>query len=74
MTRPENERIAAVEVEVRHLRAQHESTSRKVDEMHAILMQAKGARWAVLGLASIGGAIAGFASTWLPWFAKGGPG
>ncbi len=35
----------------------------KVDEMHALLQQARGARWAILGMAAIGG----FVSAKLAW-------
>lgn len=74
MTVEERERLAALEVKVQHLTERHEDSSKKVDEMHAVLMQAKGARWAVLGMATLGGAMAGFASKWLPMFQPPGPG
>jgi hypothetical protein len=41
--------------------------SLKVDEMHELLMQARGARWAILGIASLGGFIAGKLASILPW-------
>ncbi len=44
-----------------HLTAKLDDTHKKVEEMHAILLQAKGARWVIVGLAG----TAGLASTLL---------
>ena len=43
-----------------HLNEKLDDTYMKVEEMHAILLQAKGARWVIVGLAG----IAGLASGW----------
>lgn len=57
------ERIVTLEVEMRHLREELEDTHKKVDEMHAVLMQARGARWLVLTAASLAGALASLLAT-----------
>ena len=62
----DNERMAVLETKVQHLSEQLEDTHRKVDEMHSLLLQAKGARWVIIGMAAIGGAIASFATKLLP--------
>jgi hypothetical protein len=59
----ENERMAVLETKVQHLSDQLEDTHKKVDEMHSLLLQAKGARWVIIGMAAIGGAIASVATT-----------
>jgi hypothetical protein len=43
---------------------------RKVTAMHDLLMQAKGARWLIVGLASIGGFVAAFIAKMLPIWPK----
>ncbi|MDF2114777.1 hypothetical protein PY365_04275 [Roseiarcaceae bacterium H3SJ34-1] len=53
------ERVVALERDVKHLSAQMDDMNQKVSEMHALLMQAKGARWAMLTLVGIGGFLAG---------------
>lgn len=55
-------RIAVLEATQRHLEGKVDSMSTKVDEMHSLLMQARGARWAILGVASLAGFLAGKAS------------
>lgn len=52
MTGPEMERLARVETKV-------ESMEKKVDEIHAAFLAAKGARWVIISLwIGIGAAIA----------------
>ena len=55
-----NERLAIVEEKVSHM----EQELDKVDEMHAILLQAKGVRWAVIAVSGVVGFLAGI-SHWL---------
>ena len=45
------ERVAKLEVQMAHLNEKLDDTHKKVEEMHAILLQAKGARWVIVGLA-----------------------
>lgn len=57
MTASENERLARVETQV-------EDMKKKVDEMHAAFLAAKGAKWVVITLwISVGAALAN-----LKWF------
>lgn len=53
------ERIAVLEANHRHAEAKLDNMSKKVDEMHEVLLQAKGARWAILGIAGMAGFFAG---------------
>lgn len=64
------DRVIRLETEMAALSKQLAGAVRKVDEMHAILLQAKGARWAILGMASLGGFIAAKLSIFLPWSIK----
>src|SRR5262245_62833732 len=47
--RSPNERLAVLEQQVSHMEAELARMSGKVDEMHAILLQARGVRWAIVG-------------------------
>jgi hypothetical protein len=38
-----------------HLSEKLDDTHKKVEEMHAILLQAKGARWVIVGMAGVAG-------------------
>lgn len=49
------ERIAVLEANQVFMRQQMTEMNENVKEMHAILLQAKGARWAILGVASLAG-------------------
>lgn len=55
----DGERIVALERDVVHLTDRIAGMERKVDEMHAILLQARGVRWILLALAGIGGFLGG---------------
>jgi hypothetical protein len=59
-----NERLAIVEQKVSHVEAELDKVAVKVDEMHAILLQARGVRWAVIAVAGLVGFLAGV-SHWL---------
>ena len=61
-------RIAVLEATQRHLEGKVDRMSTKVDEMHEVLLQAKGAKWAILGVAGLAGFIAGKASFFLNLF------
>jgi chromosome condensin MukBEF ATPase and DNA-binding subunit MukB len=52
-------RLTVLEVEHKHLVESVDQMSRKVDEMHTLLTQAKGARWAILMTVALSGFIAG---------------
>ena len=58
------ERVAKLEVHVAHLATKLDDTHTKVEEMHAILLQARGARWVIVGLAGI---ASGLLAKAMPW-------
>jgi hypothetical protein len=64
MNRPSNERLAVVEQKVSHMEDQLERISAKVNDIHAILLQAKGVRWAIIAVAGLVGFVTGI-SHWL---------
>lgn len=56
------ERIAALEVEVKHLNRTVDSMDTKLTEMHNLLQQARGIRWFAIGLwVAFGSAMTYFA-------------
>ena len=63
------ERVAKLEVQMEHLAAKLDDTHRKVEEMHAILLQAKGAHWVIVGLAGVAGLASGVVAKLVPWSA-----
>jgi hypothetical protein len=58
------ERLAVLEQKVSHMEEELDRMSAKVDEMHAILLQAKGVRWAIIAVSGLVGFLAGL-SHWL---------
>lgn len=60
------ERLILLESEVRHMADDMRGMQRKVDEMHDLLMKAQGARWLLVGFATMGGAAAAFFAKLLP--------
>lgn len=68
MTSEDMQRIAVLENEMRHLNEKLEDTHAKVIIMHDLLMQAKGARWFIVGMAAIAGFGASFAAKWVSFF------
>jgi hypothetical protein len=64
VSRSPNERLAVLEQKVSHMEAELDRMSGKVDEMHAILLQARGVRWAIIAVAGLVGFLAGIAH----WF------
>jgi hypothetical protein len=61
--RSPNERLAVLE-QVSHMEAELGRMSAKVDEMHTILLQARGVRWAIIAVAGLVGFLAGL-SHWV---------
>jgi hypothetical protein len=61
---PPNERLAVLEQKVSHMEKELSKISVQVSEMHAILLQAKGVRWAVIAVSGLVGFVAGIAH-WL---------
>lgn len=65
MTESEKERIARLETQIVHLSKAIEAMTEKVDSLHTLLNQAKGARWALLGMAGLAGFFGSKAGAWL---------
>lgn len=59
------ERLARLEE--REIARDHREAAmaRKVDEMHTLLVQAKGARWAVIGFLTLAGSVIGWIASHL---------
>lgn len=70
MTRSENERIAALEVQVAALNKQLEDTHKTVQELRDVLMQAKGARWTIVMLVTVAGILGGLVGKFAPFLAR----
>ena len=56
-----SQRLAIVEQKVCRMEVAIDKVARKVDEMHAILLQARGVRWAVIAVCGLVGVLAGVA-------------
>jgi len=54
-----NERLAVLEQKVSHMEQGLDKMSAKVDEMHGILLQARGVRWAIIAVSGLVGFITG---------------
>ena len=63
-SRSQNERLAVGEQKLSHMGAEVDKIATKVDEMHTILLQARGVRWAVVALSGLVGFVTGIAH-WL---------
>ncbi len=64
MTESEKERITRLETQIIHLSDAIERMTQKVDELHSMLNQARGAKWALLGAAGIAGFFGSKAGAW----------
>ena len=58
------ERLAALEQRVAHVESELARMSAKVDDMHSVIMQAKGVRWALVAISGLVGFLTGI-SQWL---------
>lgn len=61
------ERIARLEVEVQHLRSTIDRMDTKVTELHTLLQQARGARWAFIVIWIGVGALVSKVASFLPF-------
>ena len=59
--------VIALRADVEHMRKEQDGIKAKVDEMHALLHQVRGARWAILGVAALGGFISAKLAWLLPF-------
>lgn len=62
------DRVIRLEAEMAQQTKKIDAMAGKVEEMHNLLMQARGARWAIIAAASVGGFIAAKLSMFFPWF------
>lgn len=61
------DRVIRMEAEVDNLEKKVDQMSKKIDDMHDIFMQARGARYIIIGAAAIGGAVTGFLVKLIPF-------
>ncbi|MBP2147387.1 hypothetical protein [Xanthobacter flavus] len=54
------DRVIRLETQMEHMEKTLANMSTKVDSMHALLQQARGARWFLVGIAMVIGAAGGF--------------
>lgn len=64
------DRVIRLETTVETMAAEQAKMARKVDEMHSLLQQARGARWALIGAATIGGFVSAKLAPFLPSLTK----
>lgn len=65
------ERIAILEQQMRAMQDDVHETRKKVEVMHDMMMQAKGAQWALLTLAGVTGFLAGLVHKMFPFLSAG---
>jgi predicted esterase YcpF (UPF0227 family) len=53
------DRVLMLESDVKHLTESVDEMKVKLDEIHNLFMQARGARWVIIALAGVGGFVAG---------------
>lgn len=68
MTDDSRDRLIRLESEVEHLTVSLKDVQVKVHAMHDLLMQAKGMRWLIIGMASVAGFFASFIGKLFPMF------
>jgi hypothetical protein len=61
------DRVIRLETTVDHLSKQLEDTHAKVSEMHGLLLQAKGAKWVIMGGAAVAGFLSAKFAAFIPW-------
>jgi hypothetical protein len=65
MTDDTRDRVIRIETQLEHVTQQLADQQTKVNEMHDLLMQARGVRWMVITTAAIVGFLASFATKYL---------
>lgn len=61
------DRLIALEVEVRHLSESLSSYGEKVNDMHNLLMQARGMKWLIIAMAAIAGFVSATLTKYIPF-------
>lgn len=67
MTDDERDRLTRLEVQFSHLSKSMEDTHEKVTRMYELLMQAKGMKYLIMVMATVGGALSALAVKYLPF-------
>lgn len=62
------DRMIRLEADVEHITAQLNEVQEKVTAMHDLLMQARGMRWLIVGMAAVAGFFASAVSKFLPFY------
>ncbi len=60
-------RIALLEQASRNRGEQIEEIDKKVDEIRDVLMQARGAKWAIASMVAVGGVVGGIVAKLIPF-------
>ncbi|WP_027584222.1 hypothetical protein [Bradyrhizobium sp. Ai1a-2] len=68
MTDDTRDRVIRLEANLEHVTVQLSDMQTKVNEMHNLLMQARGFRWIIIAMAAIAGFLASCASKLLPFW------
>lgn len=61
------ERLVRLETKHEHLTEKVSNMAGKVDEMHELLTQARGVRWVIIAMATVGGFLASKVGAILQW-------
>lgn len=61
------QRLTRLEVQFEHLSKALDDTHKKVTDMHELLLQAKGAKYLIVGMAAIAGFASSFAAKLFPF-------
>ncbi|WP_454626985.1 hypothetical protein [Bradyrhizobium cenepequi] len=64
------DRVIRLETQVDHMNEQLNDMQGKVNAMHDLLMQARGMRYLIIGMAALAGFFASFAAKYLPFTSK----
>jgi 2-phosphoglycerate kinase len=64
MAPDERDRLIKLEIETSHLTKKVDEMAKQIDEMHDLLMQAKGARLILIGVASVVGFASAKLASW----------
>ena len=67
MTDDERDRLTRLEVQFSHLAKAMDDTHEKVTIMHDLLMQAKGMKYLIMVMATVGGAMSALAVKYIPF-------
>lgn len=62
------DRVMRMEAEIEHMGVKLDQMQTKVNAMHDLLMQARGMRWLIVGMAAVAGFFASAVSKFLPFY------